>query len=131
MSAFGKIDKWIESQKQSGNEQVDPAALTTKIREMGRSAGWEMTDDPEDNWIKGCVLQYIAGMIETPLNNSPRYVTSAVEFPDMTVTIMACRPEGTTPIEQHDNIREMCERAGFDAEEMSLGDFVHRLIRRQ
>ena len=127
MKFFEAVTKLVESAE---GDTIDLGKCWQLARAAGREAGWVITDDLQEEFEKLFALHYLAGMCEEPLENAPRYATFNLEFPDMTLTIMACRPLGTTPLVQYETIRKMCADAGWDVKEMSISEFIQALIRR-
>lgn len=128
---FPNTSEFMEVLQSAGNEQVDLSDVGKYIRMDGRECGWNSGDEnepPEKRVARMMFAQFLAGMFDEPLANSPRYTTAQLEFPDMEISISASRPGGTTPLNEHERIRHMCTRAGWNPAYMSLSEFVGKLI---
>lgn len=132
--AFTHANAFITAQQEVGSKEVDIATLAREIRKDGRECGWENgPDDDEETAVwkdtsRLMFTNFLAGMIEEPLEQAPRYVTASMEFPDMTISVAAHRPGGSSPLSEHENIRHMCRRVGWDPDRMSLFEFVGTLV---
>lgn len=131
---FKGANAFIAAQQSAGNAKVDLDAFMQAIRSDGRECGYQ--DLPDDDEVtcaekytaRMVFMNFLAGMLEKPLAEARRYTTAQIEFADMEISIAASRPGGVTPLSEHEKIRQMCARIGWDPFNMSLSEFVGTLI---